>query len=220
MIAFNNFNLLASFLRKLLVLFRQGITTKQRISAPFWMYPPGIPPRNPKFQRPRSKDALKLRAWAFLFLDYHQCPFIDEIEKLDHIGVTQPDATVAIPLAYFVLVFGAMNVDETFACVSIVGIDAVQPENARHDQILCRRRRSVGVQWNASTKNCAARHAVPDLLRHAKIAGRRFEASFFCPDAKARSRDRVTSDRSFAFQQSKLLIANGNVYASARLHGI
>jgi hypothetical protein len=38
MIAFRNFNLLASFPRKLLRLFRQGITTKQRFSAPFWMY--------------------------------------------------------------------------------------------------------------------------------------------------------------------------------------
>ena len=33
-------------------------------------------------------------------------------------------------------------------------------------------------------ENCAARHAVPDCATR-KIAGRRFEASFFCPDAKA-----------------------------------
>jgi len=56
MIAFNNFNLLASFPRKLLRLFRQGITTKQRISAPFWMYGPWTPPGNPKPRRASSKD--------------------------------------------------------------------------------------------------------------------------------------------------------------------
>ncbi len=51
MIAFNNFNLLASFPRKLLRLFRQGITTKQRISAPFWMYARVSLPEIPKAKR-------------------------------------------------------------------------------------------------------------------------------------------------------------------------
>ena len=58
MIAFKNFNLLASFPRKLLRLFRQGITTKQRISAPFWMYPPGVPAGNSKPKTPKARGAL------------------------------------------------------------------------------------------------------------------------------------------------------------------
>jgi hypothetical protein len=62
MIAFNNFNLLASFPRKLLRLFRQGITTKQRISAPFWMYALRILSRKSQTLKAKLQGSFKVQS--------------------------------------------------------------------------------------------------------------------------------------------------------------
>ena len=53
------------------------------------------------------------------------------------------DEAVAIPLANFVLVFGAMNVHEAVARIRIVLVHSIEPQNTRRDQVLRRRGRFV-----------------------------------------------------------------------------
>ena len=69
---------------------------------------------------------------------------LDHFEQFDHVLVTHPHAAVTRSRADFVLVFGAMNVDEAVARIRIVFVQSVEPQNTRRDQVLCRRRRFVG----------------------------------------------------------------------------
>lgn len=146
-----------------------------------------------------------------LFLDHDGGLFIYEIEQLDDIGVAHPDAPVAVGPANLVFVFGAVNVDETPARVHVVIVQAIEPENARSNQVLGRWKRVFGFQRHPALKNCPDRHAVTDLCRHAKIPGGRFVAAFFHAQAEARTRDRKFFHRFIATLQSEHLIANGDV---------
>jgi hypothetical protein len=63
-----------------------------------------------------------LGVWSFLCsrLDYNRRAFIDHFEQFDYVLVAHPHAAVTRRRADFVLVFGAMNVDEAVACIRIV----------------------------------------------------------------------------------------------------
>lgn len=52
-------------------------------------------------------------------LDYNRRALIDHFEQFDHVLVTHPHAAVTRRHADFVLVFGAMNVDEAVARVRV-----------------------------------------------------------------------------------------------------
>ena len=62
-------------------------------------------------------------------LDDDRRTFIDHFEQFDHILVTHPHAAVTRSRADFVLVFGAMNVDEAVARIRIVLVQPVEPQN-------------------------------------------------------------------------------------------
>jgi hypothetical protein len=54
------------------------------------------------------------------FLNHHRRALIHQIEQFDDIRVPHPDATAARGHADFVLVFGAMNVDEAVPRIGIL----------------------------------------------------------------------------------------------------
>jgi len=141
-------------------------------------------------------------------LDYNRRTLIDNFEQFDHVLVTHPHATVTRSRADFILVFGAMNVDVAVARIRILLVQPVEPQNTRRHQVLRRRRRFVGLKRNAPHKNGSVRHIASDLLRHAKTAGRRFEAPLLRPDTESRRGHGVRADGLFVFFYGELLVPN------------
>ena len=80
---------------------------------------------------------LELGSWGLeLFesrLDYNWRTLIDHFEQFDHVLVTHPHAAMTRSRADFVLVFGAMNVNEAVARIRIVLVQPVEPQNTRRD---------------------------------------------------------------------------------------
>ena len=110
-----------------------------------------------------------------------------------------------------VLVPCPMNVDEPIAGIGIVVVQAIQPENPRHYQILSRGQRVLRTKGNPAAKNRSARHIATDFLGNAKVTGRRFEASFLSADPKTRAGDRIRPDSLPVAGQGELLVANRNI---------
>src|SRR6266550_2024084 len=80
------------------------------------------------------------------------------------------------------------------AGIGIAPFQTVEPENARQDQILCRRQRIVRFERDAAYENRAGRHRLPNFIANAKLAQRRFIAAFFTAQPKPRSRNRITAE--------------------------
>jgi len=68
--------------------------------------------------------------------------------------------------------------------------------------------RFVGLKRNAANENSSVRHVASDLLRHAKTAGRRFEAPLLRPDTESRRGDGVRADGLFILFYRELLVPN------------
>ncbi len=155
---------------------------------------------------------LELGSWDLeLFdshLDYNRRTLIDHFEQFDHVRVTHSHAAMTRSCADFVLVLGAVNVDETVARIRIPLVQSVKPQNARRDQILRRRKRFVGLKRNAAYKNGSVRHIASDLLPHAKTTGRRLEASLLGPDTESGRGHRIITNWLFVFFYGELLISN------------
>ena len=60
-------------------------------------------------------------------LNYDRRTLIHEIEQLDHVRIPHPHATAAVGSADFALVFGAMDVNESIACIGILLVQPVEP---------------------------------------------------------------------------------------------
>ena len=143
-----------------------------------------------------------------LFLDRYVSTFIDEIEQLDYVLIAHSHASVARRVADLVLVLGAVDVNETVARVGVVLIQAIKPQDARHHQVVGRRKRIIGFQRHATLKNSITRQVGADLLCDTKVAAWCFHAAFFRPDSKSRRGYRVTADWRLVFHQGEALIAN------------
>ena len=93
---------------------------QQRFCQVLWMYCQAIRWRRralaPFLQISRATRASRLQSR----LDYNRRTLVDHFEQFDHVLVTHPHAAVTRRRADFVLVFGAMNVDEAGARVRIV----------------------------------------------------------------------------------------------------
>ena len=109
-IAFKNFILsLASFRSRLLQPpLRRGTSRTQRFFLHFF----GIP------------------GSCSLFLDRYVSTLIDEIEQLDYVLIAHSHASMARGVADFVLVLGAVNINETVAGVGVVLIQTIKPQDA------------------------------------------------------------------------------------------
>src|SRR5215470_13954012 len=86
-------------------------------------------------------------------LNHNGCALIHQFEQFDHVRVTHTHATVTRSRADLVLVPCPMNVDKAVACVRIVLVQSVEPQNARHHQILGWRRWLAGIELDAAYKN-------------------------------------------------------------------
>ena len=75
----------------------------------------------------QGPESGKFKTYQLLFFDHDGRAYIDKIEQLDDVRITHPHASVARRVADFVLVFGAVNVNETFARVRVVLIQAIKP---------------------------------------------------------------------------------------------
>src|SRR4029077_14579667 len=205
--------------------------TTTYLSSALDVLPDGSP-RNPTSQAPSTKNAqsrianceatislsliigvcLELGSWGLEVFEsrlyYNRRTLIDNFEQFDHVLVTHPHATVTRSRADFILVFGAMNVDVAVARIRILLVQSVEPQNTRRHQVLRRRRRFVGLKRNAPHKNGSVWHIASDLLRHAKTAGRRFEAPLLRPDTESRRRHGVGADRLLILYDGELLVSN------------
>ena len=111
-------------------------------------------------------------------------------------------------IADFVLVFGAVNVNETVARVGVVFIQAIKPQDARHHQVVSRRKWIVGFQGHATLKDSIARQAGANLFCDAESTGWRFHAAFFRPDPESRRGHRVIANWRLVFHHGEALVAN------------
>jgi hypothetical protein len=136
---------------------------------------------------------------------------INKLKQVYDINISHSDAPVAGWPADFVLVFGAVNVNETVARVGVVLIQAIEPQDARHHQVLSRRKLIAGFQRHATLENSIARQAAADLLCDTEVADWCFHAAFLSPDSKSRSRHRVGADWRLVFHQREALIADRDV---------
>ena len=60
-------------------------------------------------------------------LNYEWRAFIHEIEQFDYIRVPHSNAAATVGTADLVLVFGAMDVNESVTCIGIVLVQPVEP---------------------------------------------------------------------------------------------
>ena len=60
-------------------------------------------------------------------LDHNGRAFLNEIEQFDHIRIAHPHAATAGGRADFVLVLGAMDVNEPVMCIGIPLVQSVEP---------------------------------------------------------------------------------------------
>ena len=150
------------------------------------------------------------RSWS-LFFDRYVSTLINELKQVYDINISHSDASVAGWHADFVLVPGAVNVNETVARVGVVFIQAIKPQDAGHHEVCSRRKRIFGFQRDATLKHSITRQAAADLLCNLETAGWCFHAAFFRPDSKSRRGHRVTANWRLAFHHSEALIANRDV---------
>jgi hypothetical protein len=68
--------------------------------------------------------------------------------------------------------------------------------------------RFVGLKRNAADENRPMRHIASNLLRHAKTAGRRFEAPLLCANPESRRGHGVSANRLFILFYRELLVPN------------
>ncbi len=59
--------------------------------------------------------------------NYDRRALIQEIEQFDHVRVPHSNAAAAVGSAHFLLVFGAMDVNESVACIGILLVQPVEP---------------------------------------------------------------------------------------------
>jgi len=127
---------------------------------------------------------------------------------------------VAVGRANLVLVFCAVNIDESVAGVGVFGIKSVEPKDPRGHEIFRVGKRIVGTQCNARFEDCSRFGAAPDLLRDPKITEWRLVAAFFGANPEARTGDRKRANLLAVTSQGKELIFEGDVdLGSAALHG-
>lgn len=136
---------------------------------------------------------------------------INKLKQVYDINISHSDAPVAGWPADFVLVFGAVNVNETVARIGVVLIQAIEPQDARHHQVLSRRKLIAGFQRHATLENSIAWQAAADLLCDTEAAGWCFHAAFLSPDSKSRSGHRVVADWYLVFHQGEALITDRDV---------
>lgn len=107
-----------------------------------------------------------------------------------------------------VLVVGAVNVNVAVVRVRVPRLDAIEPQNARHNQIVFTQHLLRRFHRFAALENRSGRHPAADLFCDPELSGRRFEAAFFRAQAELGSGNRIRRDRFPPVFQGQTLIAH------------
>ena len=75
----------------------------------------------------KVQSRASLKTYQLLFFDHDGRAFTDKIEQLDYVRIAHPHASMARRIADFVLVLGAVNINETVARVRVVLIQSIKP---------------------------------------------------------------------------------------------
>src|SRR5256885_16582303 len=107
-----------------------------------------------------------------------------------------------------VLVLCAVNINEPVMGIGVVVVDAVKPENPRHDQIVGGRQWILRPKRHPAAKDRSVRHVAPDFLGNPEITGGRLERAFLGSNAETRGRNWIGPDGFALLGQSELLVTN------------
>jgi aspartate-semialdehyde dehydrogenase len=115
-----------------------------------------------------------------------------------------------------VLVFRPVNVNEAVTRVRVPLVHAVEPKNARRNEVFCFWQRIARAERDAGFEDCSRFGVVADFFYDAKVTERRFHAPFLSPDSKARTGNGIGTERFAIAGQREALIPNGNVDLGSR----
>jgi hypothetical protein len=144
----------------------------------------------------------------FLGFDQHPGAWRHLVEESNQIVIPHANAAMAGGRSNRFFVIGPVNVDETATCIGIVLFQAVEPEDARENKIVARRRRVVGRERDAAAEHRATRRVAADLLGDLEFAERSFHAAFFRAQAVARGRDRIAGEDAVVANEVEALVAH------------
>src|SRR2546430_1601442 len=96
--------------------------------------------------------------------NHDRCALVDQVEQLDDIVVAHADTAMTIRRTDFVLVFRAMNIDETVVGVGVAFSEAIEPKNTRRDEVVSGGKRVARLQRNPRLENGAGGRVLSDLF--------------------------------------------------------
>lgn len=114
------------------------------------------------------------------------------------------------------LAFRPVNVNEAVTRVRVPLVHAVEPKDARRNEVFRFGQRIVRAERDAGFEDCSRFGRVTDFFYDAKVTERRFHAPFFSPDSKARTGNGIGTERFAIAGQREALIPNGNVDPGSR----
>ncbi len=153
----------------------------------------------------QATECSRLRGFKS-FLDQNGRAFINQFEKFDHVRVPHAHTAMTRGGADLVLMFRAVNIDESLPRIGIFFIQSIQPQDTGHDQVLRWRGRVVELERDAAYKNSAVRRVASNLAGNAKTSGRRFQASLLRANAKSRRGYRKGAHRLLVLAHRKPLM--------------
>ena len=153
----------------------------------------------------------QLAALSLRGLNRHQCVERGEIEEFDDIDVRHADAAVAGGGADQLFLIGAMDVDAARQRVLVFGVEAVEPEDARGDQvvfhhIVCRPQ----TRGFACFENRSQGLVVADFFTNAELTGRGAVTFLAKAHALGRGGNRVFAENLVTFRQPQQLFIDGD----------
>jgi hypothetical protein len=112
-----------------------------------------------------------------------------QIKEIRYVLVPHTNTTMTGRVPNQVFFVGAMNIDKAFASVLVVGLDAVQPEDARGNEVtFFVPVGGIGDRY-PSAKDGVQRLVAPDFLIDPKTTERRLEAPGRLTQTEARGRN-------------------------------
>src|SRR5438067_1913488 len=103
-----------------------------------------------------------------------------------------------------------MDVDVAIVRIRVAPLQPLEPENARHDEVLFPQEFLRRLNRPATLEHRPSRHAIADLVRDAELSSRGFEAAFLRSQTESRCGNRIFCELLSAGFQNELLPADGD----------
>src|ERR1051325_2186292 len=84
------------------------------------------------------------------------------------------------------LVVGSMDIDEPLAGVGVLGVEAIQPQDPGHDQVLFPQHFVRELYPTTTLKNSSNRHPSTDFFRNSKSTGGGLSTAYLGSKPKSR----------------------------------